>query len=172
MVLALPLSFWERPSGPESRDTFRCTGLRFSAIWTVIRWSVTLVSITGLFSIFYFLGPNRVSPRWQWVSVGGAFATVIFLGASLGFSYYVTRFGSYGKTYGTFAGVAILIFWLYLTGLAVLVGGELNAQLERQDEAEGGHPDARVSEHENERGQLSDCPSDVSPSLRHQGETA
>jgi uncharacterized BrkB/YihY/UPF0761 family membrane protein len=106
---------------------------------------VTLITITGLFSIFYFVGPNRESPRWQWVSVGGAFATIVFLAASLGFSFYVTRFGSYSKTYGTFAGVAILIFWLYLTGLAVLVGGELNAELERQAAVEASDPEVQSS---------------------------
>jgi membrane protein len=121
-------------------------GVAFSVIWTIVRWSVTLIAITGLFSIFYFLGPNRESPRWQWVSVGGAFATGLFLAASMGFSFYITRFGSYGKTYGTFAGVAILIFWLYLTGLAVLVGGELNAQLEHEARAQGAHPATRSSD--------------------------
>lgn len=104
--------------------------------WTVVRWIAALVLIGLLFTVLYCLGPNRAKARWQWLSPGAVVGMVLWALISLGFSVYTSASGSFTSTYGAFAGVAILIFWLYLTGVAILVGGEINAAFERQT-----HPD-------------------------------
>jgi membrane protein len=103
----------------------------FRAGWTVLRWLVALLLINLLLSFVYWLAPN-MHTAWRWLSPGAVAGTVVWAFISLGFSFYTSSFGSYGKTYGAFAGVAILIFWLFLTGMAVLLGGELNAAFQRQ----------------------------------------
>jgi membrane protein len=113
------------------KDTSPMGGAAFSAGWTVLRWVIALVLMNLLFSLLYFLAPNRRRPKWRWTSPGALLATVLWALVSLGFSFYTSSFGSYGKTYGAFAGVAILIFWLYLTGLAILMGAEVDAAVER-----------------------------------------
>ena len=152
--LASALVVFGEPIGHGLAGHVGLHGLAFTIIWTVVRWVLTVILVTILFSAYYFFGPNRETPRWQWVSPGGVVGTVIFVAASLGFSFYVSEFGSngYSKTYGAFAGVIILIFWLYLTGIAILLGAEINAESERQAAVLAGHEGAQASAAELESG--------------------
>jgi membrane protein len=108
-------------------------------IFKIVGWILTVAAISTLFSIYYYVAPNRPQrPPWKWVSAGGVVGTILWILGSVGFGFYASNFGNYGKTYGTLSGVIILIFWLFLSALSVLVGGELNAELERQAAAKSG----------------------------------
>ena len=114
------------------------SGAAFQSAWDVIRWVVALALVYLLLMTLYHFAPNRTNPRWRWTSIGAVVATTLWALVSLGFSLYTSNFSSYNNTYGAFAGVAILIFWLYLTGLAILIGGEIDAAYERLSRGERG----------------------------------
>ena len=80
----------------------------------------------------YKLAPNRRKPRFRWVSWGALLGTVLWLGASILFSWYVSNFGGYEDLYGSFAAVAIMMLWLFITAFIVLMGAEINSEMEHQ----------------------------------------
>jgi len=102
--------------------------------WTVggLRWVLLAALLIGALAVLYRYAPDRDEPRWTWVSWGSGIATLLWILASIGFSIYANSFGNYNKTYGALAGVIILMFWLYLTAVIVLVGAELNTEMELQ----------------------------------------
>src|SRR5204862_6349020 len=88
----------------------------------------------------YYIAPSVRQPRLRWVSPGAIVAVVVCILASAGFGLYVTNFGSYGKTYGTLGSVITFLVWMWLSNLALLFGGELDSELERERELKLGMP--------------------------------
>ena len=99
---------------------------------SILRWPLLLVLMLGALSFVYQVGPDRDRPRLRWVSWGAAIATALWLVASVAFSFYAANFGSYNETYGAMGAVVILMFWLLITAYCVLIGAEINAELEHQ----------------------------------------
>jgi membrane protein len=101
-------------------------------IANILRWPA-LVLVVGLaVAVLYRYGPDRAKPRWRWVTWGSAFATVTWLGASMLFSYYAAHFGNYNKTYGSLGAIIGFMVWIWLSVIVILIGAEINAQLEHQ----------------------------------------
>jgi len=104
--------------------------IRQLASW--LRWPILgLAFVIGL-AVFYRFAPSRDAPRWRWVSWGAVAATVLWLIGSALFSWYVSSFGSYNETYGSIGAVVVLMMWFWLSALIVLLGAELNAEMEHQ----------------------------------------
>jgi membrane protein len=96
------------------------------------RWLLIVIVITVALAVLYRVAPDRDAPKLRWVSVGAGLATLLWIIASVGFSIYVSQFGSYAKTYGAIAGIVILLLWLFITAYAILLGAEINAESEQQ----------------------------------------
>ena len=95
-------------------------------------WIVAASAISLLVALIYRYAPNRPAAKWQWISPGSIVATFLWVIATVGFGFYVANFGSYNATYGSLGAVVVFLTWLYLTANILLMGGELNSELEKQ----------------------------------------
>jgi membrane protein len=99
---------------------------------SIARWVVLALLVLVAVAVLYRYAPDRANPRWRWVSWGAVVALVLWLLGSIGFSWYVDNFGKYNQTYGALAAVIILLLWLFLSAFVVLLGAEIDAEIERQ----------------------------------------
>jgi membrane protein len=111
-----------------------------SVIWWAAQWPVLIVALLAAFATLLYLGPDVDEPKWQFVTPGALVAVFAWLAASGLFAVYTSMFGSYNKTWGSLAAVIIMLTWLWLSGLALLFGAELNAEFERSRELRQGKP--------------------------------
>jgi membrane protein len=111
-------------------------------IWWVAQWPVLIVGLLVAFATVLYLGPNVEFPRWRFLSPGTVFAVVVWLLVSGLFAVYTATFASYNKAWGSLAAVIVMLTWLWLTGIALLFGAEINAEVERSRELRQGKQQA------------------------------
>jgi membrane protein len=127
-------------TGPLAEQVGNVIGLGDAAVtaWDIAKWPVLVLLVSFMFSVLYWAAPNVKQPGFRWLTPGGVLAVVLWILASAGFAFYVANFGSYNKTYGSLGGVIVFLIWLWISNIAVLLGAELNAELERGRELEAG----------------------------------
>lgn len=128
--------------GQFADDLFGFIGLGSTAarIWSVARWPAAIAVAALVFSLIYYVTPDVEQRSFRWITPGAALGVAVWLLGSLGLSLYVSRIADVGALYGAFAGAIVLVGWLWLTNCALLLGAELNAEIERQNELAEGVP--------------------------------
>ena len=132
-------------TGPLARRVGDVIGVGGAAVtaWDIAKWPVLILVVSFMFSLLYYASPNVKHPGFRWITPGGIVAVLAWIVASAAFGVYVANFGSYNKTYGSLGAIIIFLVWLWLSNVALLFGGELNAELERGRQIEAGHPPER-----------------------------
>jgi len=133
-------------TGPLAEQVGNLVGAGDAAVtaWDIAKWPVIVLIVITMFAILYWATPNVKQPGFTWITPGGILALVLWILVSALFAFYVANFSSYNATYGSIAGVIIFLVWLWLTNVAILLGAELNAELERSRELESGVPKDRT----------------------------
>lgn len=114
----------------------------FTISWKILQWPIALAFMLLAFALIYFFAPDLKDQDWKWITPGSLIGVTLWLAVSFAFKGYLHFFDSYSKTYGSLGAVIVLMLWLYLTGLAVLIGGEVNSEIEHAA-AQKGAPDAK-----------------------------
>ncbi len=115
-------------------------GSTFVTVWDIAKWPVLVLLVSFMFAFLYYVSPNVRQPSFRWVTPGGIVAVLVWIAVSAAFALYVAAFGSYNKTYGSLGAVIVFLVWLWLSNVAILLGAELNAEVERGRQVEKGHP--------------------------------
>lgn len=105
-------------------------GVVFVILWKILQWPVVLAFLLLGFALIYYWAPDLRDQNWRWVTPGSVAAVLLWLLVSFGFRLYRHFFDSYSKTYGSLGAVIVLMLWFYLTGAAILIGGEINSDIE------------------------------------------
>src|SRR3954447_10058931 len=129
-------------TGPLAQQVGKVFGVGGAAVtaWDIAKWPVILIVVMTMFAILYWATPNVKHPKFRWISPGGVVGVVVWLLASAAFAFYVAKFANYNKTYGSLGGVIVFLMWLWISNIAILLGAEFNAELERGRQIEAGHP--------------------------------
>lgn len=117
-------------------------GPTFSLTWKIVQWPVVLCCMIFAFALIFYFAPDFKEQKWVWLTPGAAIGVMLWLLVSVAFRVYLNFFNSYSATYGSLGAVIILMLWLYFTGAAVLIGGEINSEIEHAA-AKQGEPDAK-----------------------------
>ncbi|WP_299444529.1 YihY/virulence factor BrkB family protein [uncultured Phycicoccus sp.] len=127
-------------TGPVTRAVGGLIGVGQQAVdvWDLAKWPVILVVVMGMVAMLYYFTPNVRQPKFRWISPGAVLAILVWVVASIAFGFYVSNFGNYNATYGSLGGVIVFLLWLWLTNIALLLGAELDAELERARQLEAG----------------------------------
>jgi membrane protein len=127
-------------SGPVLQSVGDAVGVGDAAVtvFSIAKWPILLVIVVVIVGLLYYVTPNVQQPKFRWISVGAAVAIGVWILASLAFGLYLATFANYSKTYGPIAGVVVALLFLWITNLALLFGGELDAELERGRQLQAG----------------------------------